>query len=503
MNPDFYETGIAILKKTGHENCPFCDQSVEHPPASDQIARYLTYFADAEGQHKKELRKSWGAIKSLVNSISAQRLRLAKETNKFDNLKKLVPSQRDTELPNVSLTLDNIDVILSDYFSKIEEKGKTPSATVEIPAGNISDLYASLGRQLQEVNARFKALRAAVSASDAERKALHRNACRAFQSEFARSNWTLIEAAHDLEKQVKDAETEIAQLKKSQISDSVKERVATTFKALLSTFFGEKYSFDSSAFVLKRDNREMTRGPSRTLSDGEKTTIAFCYFIACIHKKIAATSDYKSIFLVFDDPITSMSYDFIFAIAQTLKNLSISINGEISINPSSIDNGNKRPDLIVFTHSSYFYNICVTNRVIKEESAFFLHRSGSTHKLSKLAKYIAPFEQHLREIFDVQNGSDPSHTTGNAIRCVLEAVGRFCHPDKCESLSKYITYLAGEEGFEIKSVLINNLSHGTYYDDTPSPDEIREACGEAIKIVEKYAKGQLQVVRALYGNGQS
>ncbi|MGA1830570.1 MULTISPECIES: hypothetical protein [Rhizobium] len=138
---------------------------------------------------------------------------------------------------------------------------------------------------------------------------------------------------------------------------------------------------------------------------------------------------------------------------------------------------------------------------MKDEGAFFLHKAGQTHQLSKLKKYIAPFEEHLRKIVGVHSGAEPSHTTGHAIRCVLEAVGRFCHPDKCDSLSNYISYLAGEEGFEIKSVLINNLSHGTYYDETPSPDELKDACDETIRIVEKYAKGQLEVARALQGAG--
>ncbi|WP_301090639.1 hypothetical protein [Sphingomonas sp.] len=46
-------------------------------------------------------------------------------------------------------------------------------------------------------------------------------------------------------------------------------------------------------------------------------------------------------------------------------------------------------------------------------------------------------------------------------------------------------------------MLINNLSHGTYYDEVPSPDELKEACAETIQIVEKFAKGQLEVVRLL------
>ncbi len=77
----------------------------------------------------------------------------------------------------------------------------------------------------------------------------------------------------------------------------------------------------------------------------------------------------------------------------------------------------------------------------------------------------------------------------------------FLPSHKCDSLSNYISYLAGEEGFEIKSALINNLSHGTYYDETPSSDELKDACDETIRIVEKYAKGQLEVARALQGAG--
>jgi hypothetical protein len=107
----------------------------------------------------------------------------------------------------------------------------------------------------------------------------------------------------------------------------------------------------------------------------------------------------------------------------------------------------------------------------------------------------ADLSKHNSNLVYAKNGTGKSC---NAIRCVLEAVGRFCHPDKCKDLSTYIEFLIGEENFEIKSVLINNLSHGTYYDETPSSEEVREACIETIKIVERYAKGQLEIIRTLH-----
>lgn len=426
--------------------------------------------------------------KEKIAAISAEIL-------KYEALRKLVPSQKDVVLPEFSGVAAQLDAALGELLTAVEEKGTSPSMDVAAPQSNITALIIELNAHVENLNERFDEITKAVSQSDNERKRLQREACTAFEREFVHSHWSDIDAIHSHNRDVTEAQIEIDTLKKSQLSASVKERVAETFEALIASFFGKKYSFDRTEFVLKRNDKKMARGVSRTLSDGEKTAIAFCYFIACAHKKVKSSSDYSRLFLVFDDPITSMSYDFVFTIAQTLKNMSISNSGEISINPAGIKKA-RRPDLLIFTHSSYFYNICVTNNVVKDGAAFFLHSAGQQHKLSRRNQFVAPFEQHLKEIVDVHNGQDPSHTTGNAVRCILEAIGRFCHPDK-PSLTEFITYLAGDGGFEVKSVLINNLSHGTYYDEVPSPDELKEACAETIQIVDKFAKGQLEVVRLL------
>lgn len=494
-NPDFFESGLKILKHKGDETCPFCRQDIAHPPAKDRIDLYLAYFADAEGKHKSALRTAWAEFKNLRTNLNAKVAVIAKEAVKFETLRKLIPSQKSVIVPDFSAIAIELEESFDAYQSAIQAKGNSPAATVAIPAVNLENQLVKLNQLLSSLNDIFGGISTAIKQADAERKGLQRRACSAFRLEFAHANWATILSVHQLDKELKDAQSELDKLKRSQLTGNVKERVAATFEILLSAFFAKKYSFDRATFTLKRDNRAMARGANRTLSDGEKTAIAFCYFIACAHKKLKRTSDYPKLFLVFDDPITSMSYDFVFAIAQTLKNLSISDGGIVSINPAEIGKA-KRPDLLVFTHSSYFYNICVTNSVVKTGAAFFLHQTGGEHRLSERKKYVAPFELHLTEVVRVHDGRDPDHTTGNAIRCVLEAIGRFCHPNKCDSLSNYIAYLAGEGGFVIKSILINNLSHGTYYDETPSPDELREACSEAIEIVEKYAAGQLEIVRA-------
>ena len=494
-NDQFIRDGLNIHRLRPEDGCPFCHQSVDHPPASDLLTAYVAYFADAEGVHKSRLRESWKAFKACRDAVSQSAGKAAREIVKYENLRQLVASQRTSAIPNLEEIASRTDAALAAYLVAIEKKGKTPTEAVAIPtsdpAGDLEELRITFG----ELNGLFENLAGAIRASDSERKALQREACKAFRDGFVRSHWSEISSYHDLTSKEREARNALQDLKNAAQPARTRDRVARTFKALISNFFGTKYTFDQDEFVLKRANKNMVRGPARTLSDGEKTAIAFCYFIACMHKKVRRNDDYDKLFLVFDDPITSMSYDFVFTIAQTLKNLSIRPDGEVSINPADAAKGG-RPDLLVFTHSTYFYNICVTNRVVKPDAAFFLYQAGAEHKLARRDKYLAPFGDHLREIVAVFEGRDPDHTTGNAIRCVLEAVGRFCRPDKHE-LSDFVLFLSGDERFSIKSVLINNLSHGSYYDEVPSPDEMREACGEVVQVVKHFAEGQLELIKAI------
>ena len=371
------------------------------------------------------------------------------------------------------------------------------------PCGPSNDLIGSIAqvnRVIEENNDKAAELSRAVENADDERKALQRMACTVFEREFAIDNWADVEALRAVSVETKKKAEELNELEKSSPSTNARDRVADTFELLLKEFFADKYVFDRSSFVLKRGDQKMVRGPHRTLSDGEKTAIAFCYFVACVHRKVTANSDYRKFFLVFNDPVTSMSYEFVFSIAQTLKNLNISDQGEVSTNPGKID-GNKslRPDLLLLTHSSYFFNISRTNAVVKPEATFSLHSEGATHKLTHLSNYVAPFEQQLEHVFQVANGNDPDHGTGNAIRSVLEAVGRFCRPDKSRSLQDFIVFLAGEEGLSIKSVLINTLCHGTYHDETPPPDDLKLACEETLMVVERYAVGHIELIKSTTG----
>ncbi|WP_299478130.1 AAA family ATPase [uncultured Roseibium sp.] len=496
----FYKEGAQIVQDEHRTECPFCEQGITAPDPKAIVDAYIEYFTDEEEKHKDELRDFLRKLERKEDELNETERHIARQKSHYDDLKRFVPSKKDISMGSCEVAFVQARTAISSIKTAIERKAGALMAALALPSEDLAESIAQVNKVIERNNDRASELSQAVEKADDERKALQRKACSVFEREFAIENWADIEALRTLSVEAHNREQELNELEKSSPSTKARDRVADTFELLLKEFFADKYLFDRTSFVLKRGDQEMARGPHRTLSDGEKTAIAFCYFVACVHRKVEAVSDYRKLFLVFDDPVTSMSYDFVFSIAQTLKNLNISDQGEVSTNPGKIDgNKNLRPNLLVLTHSSYFFNISRTNAVVKPEATFSLHNEGATHKLTHLRKYVAPFERQLEHVYQVANGNDPDHGTGNAIRSVLEAVGRFCRPDKSQSVQDFIAFLASEDGMSIKSVLINSLCHGTYYDEAPPPDDLKLACKETLVVVERYAVGHIELIKSAAG----
>ena len=271
---------------------------------------------------------------------------------------------------------------------------------------------------------------------------------------------------------------------------SARDRVVDTFSLLLNRFFGDKYTFDGSVFKVRRNNREMRRGSDRTLSDGEKAGLAFCYFLAQTHLKVNSIEDYEKLYFVFDDPVTSMSFDYVYTIIQTLKLLRIGKDGEIQFNLRS---DLHRPKMLLLTHNNYFFNVSNANRIVQPGGLFQLVPGESEHELATQKAFATPHTLHLKAVHDVATGSNPAdHTTPNSIRSVIEGVWKFCRPD-FPNLEQFLGYLIGKHEIEIKSVMINDLSHGGKVGELlHDQEDIKQAAVDAIAVVRQFAEGQLK-----------
>ena len=324
---DFYKAGVDLINQRHLASCPFCEQGLTASDPKAVIDAYVEYFSDEEEKHKAELRRYYSALRHKEKQIAGAEISLARQKSRYDTLKSWLPSMRETSLSQGESAVNAATEAIASLRIAIESKAKNLSAPSVAPDDDLAKRIGAINQVITDNNRNVGALSESVSKSDDERRSLQRRACDAFSREFAISRWPEIAALRANRNDLREKAAELRALEKSSPPTNARVRVADTFELLLKDFFGDKYVFDKDAFVIKRGVHEMARGPHRTLSDGEKTAIAFCYFVACVHRKVTANTDYRRLFMVFDDPVTSMSYDFVFAIAQTLKNLNIGGGG--------------------------------------------------------------------------------------------------------------------------------------------------------------------------------
>lgn len=133
------------------------------------------------------------------------------------------------------------------------------------------------------------------------------------------------------------------------------------------------------------------------------------------------------------------------------------------------------------------------NRIVRAGGLFQLVPGESEHELASQKAFATPHTLHLKAVHDVASGSSRAdHTTPNSIRSVIEGIWKFCRPD-FSNLEQFLGYLIGEHEIEIKSVMINDLSHGGKVGDLLHDEEdIKQAAVDAIAVVEQFAEGQLK-----------
>lgn len=172
-------------------------------------------------------------------------------------------------------------------------------------------------------------------------------------------------------------------------------------------------------------------GGMKSLSEGEKTLISFLYYLECLGGSDTAEGgavDLGRTIAVIDDPISSLSHNFVFDIASI-------IYGEL-IKP---EDGVPRPrQVIVLTHNLFFLHEvlrqtiggpdlgkaskkCQLLRVVKSD-----HTKVVPMKASELMNDYQALWQVLR---DARNSNMPAIMVPNAMRCILEHFFWFTHQE--------------------------------------------------------------------------
>jgi len=491
---EFFEKGIKLVEDD--EECPFCTQKLD-VDAKAVIDAYVAYFADAEAKARSSIRRMKSQTAAIRDELSRREASLNQAIIRYDALKSAFPSFSSTSLDTDVAHRDEMISLLEELDGLLDEKAAGLTRSIELREDFGIEGPQTKINEVRETNrTRIEKLNSTVDNSTSERLALQRRGCSAFNYGFRDENKAALEDLTAKETQRAALAVEIEALRKiSGDKVEAREKVADTLEELISFAFHGRYSFDRDNFSVKRDKKDMVRGSDRTLSDGEKTVLEFCYFVAQSHLKIDEVGDYRKLYLIVDDPVSSVSFDYVYCICQILKTLRID-DGDIRINT----NGSVRPKLLILTHHDFFYNVVLNNNVVQQSALFQLVSRGQKHEIINQKDFVAPHVFHLQHVIDVATAKTPPNpSTPNAIRSVLEGIWRFVFPHK-KNFQDFLNLVSSQNDVQVRSVLIQDMSHGgKMWTESPLSADIETACKETVEILRHYAPGQVEGVDRFEG----
>lgn len=191
---DFYRAGVDIINQEHLETCPLCEQGITAPDPESVIDAYIEYFSNEEAKHKSELREFYAALINKDKQMAEIGAKLIRQKSDYDALKVYLPSTKNTSLSECGNLIEATGIAISLIKGVIEDKAKILGIVNFLPDDDLAAHVGAINRLIEDNNGAVDALSRAVSKSDEERKKSQRQACAAFEREFAIFRWSDFES---------------------------------------------------------------------------------------------------------------------------------------------------------------------------------------------------------------------------------------------------------------------------------------------------------------------
>lgn len=215
---------------------------------------------------------------------------------------------------------------------------------------------------------------------------------------------------------------------------------------------------DRDDYRLVRSGEKSDAPVFSSLSEGEKTLIAFLYFLeTCTGRKSRDDDDQRKRLIVIDDPISSLSQNYVFEIASLIQHQVI--RAKIA------------EKVIILTHSLFFFQELLLSAERKKRAAGSCPPEWTLYRISKSLHSSASLVSEKELLNDyqalwyvlrhAQKDDIASVVIPNTMRQILEYY--FGFSGKSETLHRALETLAsgpeGEPGFRIFARYLNRHSH--------------------------------------------
>lgn len=245
----------------------------------------------------------------------------------------------------------------------------------------------------------------------------------------------------------------------------------TEIEKYLFAVFGHKnftlqYDENTKSYSIYRDNEYI----AKNLSEGEKTVIAFAYFLATLKTH---DFDLKNAIVVIDDPVSSLDQQYLFNLINLLT--------------KKFNKPSAFKQLFVMTHNFYFYKklraaFMSNNSDIVE---LFQINKNTTSYIENADKYLRSYTseythtiKYLKQVLEMEDESVKDIPIGNSIRKVLEIFLAFKCPTNKTIYTRYMAVtknLLEEEqcNYRYLESIANATSHTEETEDIEALEEFK------------------------------
>jgi wobble nucleotide-excising tRNase len=466
----FIRQGLDLMQA----DCPFCGQDLKN--AADLLKIYREFFNEAFRAYQQGVAQQitalakWNLDNDLTVMVSTHNANVA-------TLRQWEPYLGTIALPDVAATVENCRATLAELkgkvLSELEKKQKDPNADVDLSQ------FHALTTELAALKAAVHTYNAAVIAFTEKARQfiayLPKSDVASIRAALAKEQQTKIRFAPEWKKWAtdypvakKDADTLLTQKNAKQkeleeysktIFDTYQKRINELLVTLGTDFTitgltgrtdeRANESYSDFAFLILEQTVPLTSHQDdapcfkNTLSEGDKSTMTFAFFIAALEEM----PELDKQIVIFDDPLSSLDETRREATARLLLALSPTVN-----------------QLNVFTHKKDFlFMLCdkmPDNKVLhirsdKKNGSQIAVMDVEDDRKGEYVHMLEAMERYLAEDF----GPTPDTMQGN-IRKVFEVVLK----------TKYYRVLAAEiKGKKGLAKLLETLFGAGLLDETLKP----------------------------------
>ncbi|MFA9396583.1 MAG: AAA family ATPase [Halodesulfovibrio sp.] len=344
------------------KTCPFCQQRTPPSLAVD----LETYFDENYSKQKEELATS---IDQYTETTKSLMFRIQQLGNYNDG----IFSYSQVESLEVK-----IGTHLVSNFNLLESKRNAPSESVTLITSEIQDLLKQVAEVVAQANVRIDEHNLTVQNFGKDKEmlkiAIWRYVSRMLHIDYVDFLKNRRGAQKGLSGVKKGMEAKLKEIKRlneevTAIGEKLKNiaKPAKDINSLLKSFgfsnFYLREEGEDARYSIIRDGGESA---NKTLSEGERTFIAFLYFYEMVKGMNPENNIYEDKIVVFDDPVSSLDSKVLYAVSALVKELSANRNLY------------KIHQVLLLTHNVYFFKE-VTNMQDPEKniSKYWIIRKAS------------------------------------------------------------------------------------------------------------------------------